>query len=92
MTTIVGSYGPEWTQGVLAEHCHSAHVHRLASGNRVVILDNLTYPILCGEIVEIPTEDGLIDGRCGARVEGDNFACPSHQAQIDASRWIQISS
>lgn len=89
---IIGAYGPDWTTGVLAEHTYLAEenilVHVAASGRTFVtgIKGGSATPVLCGEIVPIPTEDGIIDGRCGAPVYDRGFACPGHEAQINAYR------
>lgn len=76
---FTGAYGQDWTTGILAEHVHLAE----AAGVEIDV------PILCGEIVEIWTEDGRMSGRCGTPVEPDGFACPGHTAEINA--WRNMS-
>lgn len=84
---IVGRYGPEWVTGVISDHEYRADDTRVAeSGERLALVNDEWVPVLCGEIVMIDTEDGRIDGRCGAPVMGDDVACPGHQADIQ--RWM----
>lgn len=87
----VGSYGPGYRHGVITDHVGRAQqegwtVHVAASG-RTYISDpkGAAYPVLCGEIVHINTEDGPTDGRCGSYVYHDGIACPSHASAIE--RW-----
>lgn len=81
---FTGAYGQDWTTGILAEHVHLAE----QAGVEIDV------PILCGEIVEIWTEDGRIHGRCGTEVEPGGFACPGHTDEINAwrnmSEWERI--
>lgn len=85
---LIGAYGPDWTRGVISDHERIAvemglPVRVSASGKRrYVVIDHRAEPVLCSEVVEILTEDGPIDGRCGIPVEGDAYACPGHEAII----------
>lgn len=83
---FVSSYGSEWRAGVITEHLALLpydNVRLLASGTPVVVnADGTAYPVLCSELVEIATEDGIITGRCGERVHGDAFGCAGHEALI----------
>lgn len=87
MWNWVGYYGPYSDQeGILSEHLGKANlpVRKLAGGKQVTIIEGQAVKVLCSEVIEISTEDGPASGRCGLWVEGDNFACVGHQAQIDA--------
>lgn len=79
----IGAYGQDWTSGVLAEHLDRATPV-------YVDLNGLTWadswPVLCGELVEIWTEDGRMDGRCGLQVHNNGYACPGHMEAIQAWR------
>lgn len=87
MSIPVGCYGQTWRQGVLSDHLHQAEqagakVRLLASGTHVVVLPGgVVEPVLCSEIVEVWTEDGVIDGRCGIPVMrgAGHFCCEGHQ-------------
>lgn len=87
---LVGQYGPGWSEGVITEHLHladPAHVRTLANGDRVVLVSDRgtlrrAVPVVCSEVIEVPTEDDPVSGRCGLRVRGDDFACPDHMDVI----------
>jgi hypothetical protein len=86
---VIGRYGPDWVTGVISDHEYLANeIQRgdAATTQRYARVGNEWYPVLCGEIVMIDTEDGRIDGRCGQPVHGDDVACPDHQADI--TRWM----
>jgi hypothetical protein len=95
MDFMTGSYGQDWTQGVLAEHLPAGVELKVVASGKLLALRPIegrkmleAVPVLCGEIVEIYTEDGRMDGRCGLPVHGiDGFACPGHQASILAYRY-----
>ena len=85
---LVGSYGPDWRTGVCADHEHlwAGRHGKLPSGRRILIdLDGTFERVVCGEIIWIDTEDGRIDGRCGADVPGNDWACPGHHRDRDES-------
>lgn len=84
---IIGAYGQDWITGILAEHVsEDAAIIVDTSGRTFVLAVGDNFPVLCGEIVEIQTEDGLISGRCGRPVYNRGFACPGHQEQIESYR------
>lgn len=79
-----GHYGPDWRRGVVSDHLHlvvvegGATVHTSASGRRTYVThDGVTEPVLCSELVEVPTEDGPIEGRCGRYVV-NGVTCEGH--------------
>lgn len=83
LDSLIGRYGQDWTEGILTDHLFRAAY----AGFAEVIADNGTatiegFPVLCGEIVLIHTEDGPIDGRCGQPAvitsDGDLLWCEAH--------------
>lgn len=93
---LTGAYGLDWKAGVLSEHLHLAEANpalRLAT-----TASGLTWvaparggkavPVVCSEIVAIPTEDGPVSGRCGlfATVDG---ACEGHAEE--RAYWTELS-
>lgn len=95
LSDVTGAYGQDWSQGVLAEHVGLVGnaLRRVSASGRLYVYEfsagrmASAVPVLCGELVEIWTEDGRIDGRCGGSVYGmDGFACPGHSAQIEEWR------
>jgi hypothetical protein len=79
--------------GVLVDHVESARemgarVVEGSHGRGYVVVGRRAYPILCGDIVRIETEDGPSDGRCGRIAQADG-ACPVHAAQRDY--WQSLS-
>lgn len=82
-----------WIDGVITDHVGRALeagyvVHVAASGRTYIAPEagGTAVPVLCGEIVAVPTEDGWVDGRCASPVMNDDVACPGHAAQINAWR------
>ena len=83
--TITGRFGQDWTEGVLSEGL-DLPTRRLTGGTLVAIDgDGFALKVLCSEVVEIRTEDGRTDGRCGHPVDAEGWACPGHAAMI--ARW-----
>lgn len=87
----VGMYGQDYTRGVLSDHLY--HFAGQGNGEQVdetghltVTVDGVEEPVLCSEIIAIHTEDGPMSGRCGYRVLPGDFACESHQLEIDSYR------
>lgn len=86
-----GAYGPTWRRGVATDHLYlvidaGAVVHISPSGRTYVQEGRECLPVLCGEVIEIATEDGPMSGRCGEYVYDNDLACPGHAAQIWAWR------
>lgn len=82
LNDLVGSYGPDWRTGVCADHEHMwmGRTGNLPTGKRILIRDDCSFEqVVCGEIIWIDTEDGRIDGRCGADVFDADWACPGHR-------------
>lgn len=92
-TDLVGYYGEDFTAGILAEHLHLADpdlVRTLASGTLVVNVDGAAVPIVCGDVIELRTEDGPVSGRCGLPVDPRHGgACTGHARQHDY--WHSMS-
>lgn len=96
---FAGRYGRAWVEGVIAEHiCHlegtGAFTLRFdADGFVSVRQDDTVLPLLCGDIIEVPTEDGPISGRCGLPVHRDVVrtvaSCPGHAGE--RARWASMS-
>lgn len=93
---FVGSYGPDFKPGVLAEHLEAFQraggiVRRATSGSGAMwaLVPSgkavKAYPVVCGDVVPVQTEDGIVTGRCGiiATREG---ACAGHAAEMDSWR------
>lgn len=86
---VIGSYGHAWRVGVVSDHVAwaervGARIVRGALATWVVDdeASGRAYPVLCGDIVEIDTEDGPIDGRCGLlAVDQDELACEGHAVE-----------
>jgi len=89
---FIGAYGPDWERGIISEHLPrfekvGGRVHTLASGREIAVLpDGTTAPIVCSHLIWINTEDGRVDGRCGAPVAKGRWACPGHAAEMDEWR------
>jgi hypothetical protein len=86
---FTGAYGSSWRTGVLVDHLGTALeagmlAHASPRGYAYVTgpKGGHSVPVLCGEIVEIWTEDGPTDGRCGCLVKAGEGACPGHWAGI----------
>lgn len=93
---FVGNYGPDWRRGVLTDHeaafeAAGGRIRTLASGRRQVAVapDGSTVPVVCGDIVEISTEDGPMSGRCGEDAVPGRYACEGHADARDA--WMAMS-
>jgi len=88
---VMGMYGPgPFRQGVLVDHLHLIPEDRIRNGQNVqwvVTDDGRAWPVLCGEIIGIVTEDGPSDGRCGIPVEPGKGACEGHELQHQ--EWAQ---
>lgn len=84
---LVGYYSEDFTAGILAEHLHLVDpelVRTLASGTLVVNVDGSPVPVVCGDIIELHTEDGPVSGRCGHPVDPRHGgACTGHARQHD---------
>jgi hypothetical protein len=99
---LTGVYGPRYRQGVCTDHVFHAVQDagaqiKVLTSHRVVLTGpqgGKTYPVLCGELVNIDTEDGPVDGRCGEfafapKGEDGPWGCPGHVAQQLA--WAELS-
>jgi hypothetical protein len=93
LDSYVGAYGPDWITGVVTDHVGSALeagalLHKAASGKTYLTgpKGGVAIPVLCGELVPVATEDGVIDGRCGLPVLNDDLACPGHHEVIMSYR------
>ena len=94
----IGTYGPDFDrQGVATDHVHDAldagYVVRVAATGRTYLAPatgGTAVPVVCGELIQVFTEDGPMSGRCGLPVLNDDCACPGHAAQIAA--WRSQSS
>lgn len=86
-----GAYGPAWETGVLVDHAHrlvDATVRVFASGAVYAVPSGggAPVPVVCGDLIELHTEDGPMSGRCGAPVDGDRGACAGHADEQDRYR------
>ena len=94
---FIGNYGRAWRTGVISDHLVSfvdcgGLARTCATGRLYAVMpDGYAYPILCSEIIEIPTEDGPVTGRCGLPVANDReiCACDGHAQEIRG--WLEMS-
>jgi hypothetical protein len=91
---VMGVYGRPGTmrQGVLVDHLHlvdESKVRTLTSTTWVVTDDGKGWPVLCGYLIPIVTEDGPSDGRCGVPIDKDSGFCTNHAAERD--EWLAMS-
>lgn len=91
---LAGLYGRDWKLGILLEHVD----HLVGAGTVFLRYDaegfaslrqgDTVIPVACGDIIEIPTEDGPISGRCGLPVHRDVVrtygSCPWHAGERQA--------
>lgn len=91
---IAGLYGRAWKLGILLEHIG----HLIGTGTLFLRYDaegfasirqgDTVIPVACGDIIEIPTEDGPITGRCGLPVHRDVVktygSCEGHAGERQA--------
>ena len=90
---FVGNYGWDWTTGVLTDHLGDAEaagmlVHTSSRGFAFVTgpKGGKAVPVLCGEIIDMPTEDGPGTGRCGLPAKDGELGCPGHHEVIMSYR------
>ena len=90
---FIGSYGPTYRSALVVDHTDLF----VAAGGRIHVGLHATwamvpgwqaFPVVCGEIVRIDTEDGPISGRCGCNVVGDLGACQGHAEERDG--WLAM--
>lgn len=88
---FIGSYGSDWKWGVLFDHLEAfdaagGEVRGASSGTGRVwaIVDRRAYPVVCGELIRVDTEDGPISGRCGLPIEVGP-SCEAHAELI--AQW-----
>lgn len=87
---FTGMYGQDWTQGVLVDHLDRATaagmvVRTMPASRRQYVTGprgGVAFPVVCGDLVEVWTEDGRMDGRCGLPVLAGAPACEAHAEQI----------
>lgn len=52
-----------------------------SDGREYLIVGYKAYPVLCGDIVPMATEDGPSDGRCGQRARAEFGQCEWHSSE-----------
>lgn len=88
---FAGSYGTSWLPGVLAEHVElfvqagGILRPRRDGGRWAVDETGHAVPVVCGELIQVWTEDGPQSGRCG-KPATDDGACVEHSAIFTA--WL----
>lgn len=87
-----------YRQGVASDHLAAAAA---LEGVRVVAgalseyvvddaADGAAYPVLCSEVIEVLTEDGPSDGRCGALATDQELgSCAGHADE--RRQWVALS-
>lgn len=89
---FTGLYGQDWNQGVLIDNLNRAEaagmkVHTMAIRQYVTGPDGgASFPVVCGDIIAVWTEDGRMDGRCGLPIVPGRGACEGHADQQEAWR------
>jgi hypothetical protein len=82
--------GRDHRQGVCSDHMRTALElpgTRLVEGVLAAyVVDDaaggVAYPVTCGDLIEIRTEDGLSDGRCGLlATDREAYQCEGHAAE-----------
>ena len=91
---FIGAYGPAWLTGVLIDHADAfvAQGGRIRTGRHAfwaVLPNGQACPVVCGDFVQIDTEDGPISGRCGCNVVPDLGACERHAEE--RQEWLAMS-
>lgn len=90
---VMGMYGPgPFRQGVLDEHVYLLPEDRIREGTNVrwvITDDGKAWPVLCGHLIPVVTEDGPTDGRCGQPADKDRGACDGHADEMD--HWRSLS-
>ena len=90
---FIGAYGPSYRSGVLVDHADAF----VAAGGRIrhgkhavwaVLPSGKAFPLVCGELVRIDTEDGPISGRCGRDIARAG-ACEMHADERQG--WLDMS-
>lgn len=81
LTGLYGRYPA--TRGILSEHLPIADaagmtVHFGVDGFYVKDAAGDTALVLCSELIEIPTEDGPVSGRCGLPAVEEGIFCAGH--------------
>jgi len=90
VANLVGSYGPDWEPGLLIDHLDQVPERFLVDDGTAIEVHGERYPVVCGDLISVPTEDGPVSGRCGTRIASrDAAGCPGH----DAARreWSEMS-
>ena len=86
---FIGSYGPTYRSSLVIDHTNlfeaaGGTIHVGLHATWAMVPGWQAFPVVCGEIVWIDTEDGRTDGRCGINVDGDKGACAAHAEERDA--------
>jgi hypothetical protein len=92
-----GTYGVEWNTAILVDVLDRAVAAGLvlrtmpASGRQYLTgpQGGRALPVVCGDIIEVWTEDGRMDGRCGLPVLAGLGACEGHAQEREA--WLAMS-
>lgn len=92
-------YDGDAVDGILVDHLADAEAHGAqpvtsAAGTQSVLLWDAdgnadVFPVVCGDLIEVWTEDGPISGRCGLPVLADGYACEGHTAERED--WSALS-
>jgi hypothetical protein len=93
--SFIGAYGPQWRSGVLTEHLGWGEgvirVVQTAGGAQWAIPagGGRAVPLVCSDLISVPTEDGPITGRCGVQVRNGRMACEGHHDERE--HWSSLS-
>lgn len=90
VANLVGSYGVDWEPGLLVDHLDQVPERFLVDDGIAIEVHGERYPVVCGELIEVPTEDGPVSGRCGTQIASrDAAGCPGHAAALQG--WADMT-
>lgn len=83
VANLVGSYGVDWEPGLLVDHLDQVPERFFVDDGIAIEVHGERYPVVCGELISVPTEDGPVSGRCGIQIASrDAVGCPGHAAAL----------
>lgn len=86
-----GDSGITYRRSLISEHVEAfrdagGRIHTAASGLRwAIVPGEAAAPVVCSEIIQVETEDGVDTGRCGQNADAEGM-CDVHAA--DYARYL----